>query len=57
MAVKMVLIVFIRNILDLEQHLKDRDDDCKREKCENCGQNIENDIQREIVLVGRYKAA
>ena len=38
-----------------EQHLKDGDDQCEREQRQERGQQVEQDVQRDIFLVGRHK--
>ena len=47
--------VGISGLLHLEQHLKDRDYDREGEQRQECRQHIEEDIQGEILLVGRHK--
>lgn len=38
-----------------EQHLQDGDDERKREQRQERGQQVEQDVQHDIFLVGRHK--
>ena len=42
--------------VDTEKHLKNRNNQSEREECEESGQNIENNIQREAFLIWGNKA-